>query len=179
MRCHHPHGLGPRLADSVLPCPPGGGSRQPSYGQPGASGLARLDHTSWVGGRGWRMGFGETPAPRAQLQVERELGSESGAPSPASVRVPTTLIMRARVLSPEEETASERFSREQWGPWALPLAWPGPTKWGDSQKRRPRALGHQQGRSCPPLLHPPRVTLQGELEGGVIRGLTWEMRQPR
>ena len=51
--------------------------------------------------------MGEIPAPRAQLQVERELGSESGATSSPSVYVPTTLIMRVRVLSPEEETASE------------------------------------------------------------------------
>lgn len=68
------------------------------------------------------MGLGETPAPQAQLQVERKSGSESGASRPPSVCVPTTLIMRARVLSPEEETASGRFNEEQWGPRALPLA---------------------------------------------------------
>ena len=82
------------------------------------------------------------------------------------------------MLSPEEETASGRFNREDWGPRALPLAWPGPTKGRDSQKRHPRALGHQQwSRGGGTGLSPPGVTLQGELEGGVIRGLTWEMRQ--
>lgn len=68
MRCRHPHGLGPRLADSVLPCPPGGGSRQPSCRQPGASGLAGLDHTSWGGVAGAAHGVGGdscTPGPAA------------------------------------------------------------------------------------------------------------------
>ena len=91
------------------------------------------------------MGLGEIPAPRAQLQVERELGSESGATSSPSVCVPTTLIMRARVLSPEEETASERFSREQQGPRALPLAWPGPTKGRTLRKGAPVLSGISRG----------------------------------
>lgn len=71
-----------------------------------------------------------------------------------SVCVPTTLIMRARVLSPEEETASERFSGEQQGPRALPLAWPGPTKGGTLRKGAPMLLGISRGGDalpCSPL----------------------------
>lgn len=54
--------------------------------------------------------------------------------------------------------------------WAL-LTGPGPRERRGSQKR-PLLQGGAN-------LSPPKVTLQGEPEGGVIRGLTWEMRQPR
>lgn len=73
--------------------------------------------------------------------------------------------------------------RNSGGPGPSP--WPGlaPPRGGTLRKGAPvlsGALGHQQWRRGGGTgLSPPGVTLQGELESGVIRGLTWEMRQPR
>lgn len=56
---------------------------------------------------------------------------------------------------------------------------PAPQRGGTHRKGGPvisGISGEDRGRCWP---SPPRVTLQGEQEGGVIRGLTWEMRQPR
>lgn len=55
-----------------------------------------------------------------------------------------------------------------------------PVQGRDSGKRQSRLLGTMRGgEGVGAGLSSPRVTLWGEPEGGVIRGLTWEMRQPR
>lgn len=137
------------------------------------------------------IGLGDTPAPQAPAADEEGVGTESGVPSSPSLPMPVTPIKRAGVLSPgfpEEGTAPERFRGEGWWPEgctpATHLPSPRPSllasapQRGGTQKRPPSALGHQQGRRGGGTgLSPPGVTLQGELEGGEIRGLTWEMRQ--
>lgn len=144
----------------------------------------------WSGGRGG-IGLEDTPAPQAPAANEEGVGTESGVLSSPSLPMPVTPIKRAGVLSPgfpEEGTAPERFRGEGWWPEgctpATHLPSPRPSllasapQRGGTQKRPPSALGHQQGRRGGGTgLSPPGVTLQGELEGGEIRGLTWEMRQ--
>ena len=62
--------------------------------QPWAAGSRR---PGWAGPRilGGPWGWGRLLNPGPQLQVEREQGSESGVPSPPSLRMPITPLSRA------------------------------------------------------------------------------------
>lgn len=74
-----------------------------------------------------------------------------------------------------------------WAPSSARLSWAlltGPSPMGEGLAEKAASdLRHQWGGEGGAGPSPPRVTLRGEggggePEGGVIRGLTWEMRQP-
>lgn len=159
------------VLQAVVPDSPAAGSQEHR------AWLGWTTHPGWGdGGGAWGWGRFLHPGPSCRWRGSWGQSQERPAPLSVCAYHPHN---EGEGAEPRGGNSLRKVQRGTAGAPGPPpgLAWP--HQGGDSQKRRPHALGHQQGRRCPPLLPPPGVTLQGELEGGVIRGLTWEMRQLR